>query len=349
VFALGAVLYFLLTGKAPFEGRNWRESMDRARRYDFDRKALDDPKVSRDLRRICLKAMAANLGDRFPSALAFQQALERYLVAPKFRLAVAGVAGLLLIGFFGYRVVIPWMFPASSTPDKSTGFPPHQGRPPLPKAAGPLKGRIDLLVVKSKDGKRRRLRLEDQGSVPVKADDEIRIEARLDRPAYLYLFWMSSDGQVAPLYPWEERDWSKRPAQERKVKSTELPETVDKVWEIPASPPGLETLVLLAREDSPLPREEDSKLAEGLSGTLVSLSPEMKKAVWLEDGEEVAFDTASGPKRERGGDGPLTRGIPSKETRKSDDPVLGIRRLLQEKVQPLGSYSQAVLFPNDGG
>jgi hypothetical protein len=33
----------------------------------------------------------------------------------------------------------------------------------------------------------------------------------------------------------------------------------------------------------------------------------------------------------------------------SGDPVLRFRRLLQDKVQPLDDYSQAVLFPNDGG
>ena len=108
VFALGAVLYFLLTGKAPFRGENWREAWDRARRCDFDRKALDDPKVPRDLRRICLKAMAAEPADRFDSAEAFQKALERYLRGPAVRAAIAGVAGLALLGVLGYAVAPRW-------------------------------------------------------------------------------------------------------------------------------------------------------------------------------------------------------------------------------------------------
>ena len=51
---------------------------------------------------------------------------------------------------------------------------------------------------------------------------------------------------------------------------------------------------------------------------------------------------------ERGEDD-LSRGIPSPKSRKSDDPVLRTRAILSHSLKPLGSYSQAVLFPNIGG
>jgi hypothetical protein len=41
--------------------------------------------------------------------------------------------------------------------------------------------------------------------------------------------------------------------------------------------------------------------------------------------------------------------VPRNKTRKSDDPVLAIRRLLQERVRPLGDYYQAIVFPDEGG
>jgi hypothetical protein len=64
--------------------------------------------------------------------------------------------------------------------------------------------------------------------------------------------------------------------------------------------------------------------------------PSLDTAVWIENGREVTLD-------------PHDRAAPSPKTRKSDDPVLRLRRLLRDKVQPLGDYSQAVLFPNQGG
>src|SRR4029077_13425567 len=40
IFALGGVLYFLLTGRAPFQGRDRLDELDRARSCAFDRGAL---------------------------------------------------------------------------------------------------------------------------------------------------------------------------------------------------------------------------------------------------------------------------------------------------------------------
>jgi serine/threonine protein kinase len=349
VFALGAVLYFLLTGKAPFDGRNWHESMARAHECDFDRKALDTPKVPGDLRRICLKAMAAGPAERFASAAAFQKALRLHVARPKLLAAAGSGCALILLAVLLYAFLPS---PVTALPPVSAGSSPvaptarHASITAPPQ---PMKGRIDLLVVKSKDGTRRRLRLEDPRSVPIRAGDEIRVEARLDRPAYLYLFWIGADGKVAPLYPWKDHKWSARPAEEEMVKAAELPEIFDEVLEIPASTPGLETLVLLARADSPLPREDEDALAEGLSGAAASLPPGTNKAIWIEDGAEVVFEPAAGSQNARGGEEPLSRGVPSAPPRKSDDPVLRIRAILSSKLKPLGSYSQAVLFPNNGG
>ena len=69
--------------------------------------------------------------------------------------------------------------------------------------------------------------------MPIRAEDEIRIEARLDRPAYLYLFWLGSEGKVAPPLPMEGSRLGRAPAEERKVTGVELPELVDEIYHSP--------------------------------------------------------------------------------------------------------------------
>jgi hypothetical protein len=198
----------------------------------------------------------------------------------------------------------------------------------------PLQGSIHLRIDDPAHPHRRGLRLDQPGAVPLKARDQFRIEARLNRKAYLYIFWLGSDGKVGPIYPWAPGHWERRPAEEAKTDRLDLPPKTGEAWEIPSGDPGLEAVVLLAREDSPLPREMD--LAKLLSGLLAQSGPTLDKAVWIENGREVILD-------------PQNRTAPSLKTRKTNDPVLRMRRLLQEKVLPLGDYSQAVLFRNQGG
>jgi hypothetical protein len=197
----------------------------------------------------------------------------------------------------------------------------------------PLQGSIHLRIDDPANPRRRNLRLDQDAALPLKAHDRFRIEVKLNRPAYLYVFWIGSDGKVGPIYPWTSRHWD-RPAQEDKTDRLDLPPKIDQAWEIPAGDPGLEAVVLLAREESPLPRDVD--LTRLLAGLPAQRRLSIDTAVWIENGREVTLDSHD-------------RAAPSTKTRKSDDPVLRIRRLLLDKVQPLGDYSQAVLFPNQGG
>src|SRR5262245_19412507 len=65
IFALGGVLYYLLTGKAPFRAATVSDTLALAGRCEFDRAALDRPAVPRTLRAISLKAMAPKPADRY--------------------------------------------------------------------------------------------------------------------------------------------------------------------------------------------------------------------------------------------------------------------------------------------
>jgi hypothetical protein len=196
-----------------------------------------------------------------------------------------------------------------------------------------LHGSIHLRIDDPANPRRRSLRLDQLGDLPLKTRDQFRIEVRLNRPAYLYVVWLGSDGKVGSIYPWAAGRWERRPAQEIKADRLDLPLPLDKAWEIPAGDPGLEAVVLLAREESHLPRDRDIDLAKLATGLPPQPRSSLSTAVWIENGREVILDQQD-------------RSAPSPKTRKSDDPVLRLRGLLREKVQPLGDYNEAVLFPN---
>jgi Domain of unknown function (DUF4384) len=218
------------------------------------------------------------------------------------------------------------------------GFGSNQPQTPAsqPNEPEPLRGVLHLRVGNPKDEQRRNLRLDRPGVLPLKAGDRFWIEARLSRPAYVYLFWIGSDAKVAPIYPWQPGQWDKRPAEEAKHDRLDLPPNAKDAWEIPAGKPGNETLLMLVRDKSPLPRKDEESLAKLLAGSRIKVETLIKEAVWVENGREITIDRED-------------RTVPSKKTRPSDDPVLGIRRLLQEKVRPLGDYYQAIVFPDQGG
>jgi eukaryotic-like serine/threonine-protein kinase len=114
VFALGGVLFFLLTGQAPFAASDPAAAVDRAARCDFDRAALHQASVPRRLEKICLRAMAAQPADRYADAEELAEDLERYVRRPRLLarlgLAVAAASLMILLGIWlMYR---PWSAPA---------------------------------------------------------------------------------------------------------------------------------------------------------------------------------------------------------------------------------------------
>lgn len=80
VFAAGIVLYEMLTGQLPFQGR-MMDVLSKIVRGQFPRPRELNPKVPTELERIVLKAMALEKSDRYPSAEAFHQDLSRYLAS----------------------------------------------------------------------------------------------------------------------------------------------------------------------------------------------------------------------------------------------------------------------------
>jgi serine/threonine-protein kinase len=122
VYSLGATLYCLLTGRAPFTGTDRAEVQRKVQRGDFPRPRALERELAPPLEAVCLKAMALKADDRYAAPRELAADLERWLAdepvschrepwlgrlarwGRKHRPAVAGAVALLLMGVVALSV-----------------------------------------------------------------------------------------------------------------------------------------------------------------------------------------------------------------------------------------------------
>jgi hypothetical protein len=170
-------------------------------------------------------------------------------------------------------------------------------------------------------------------ALPLRAADQVRIEAQLNRPAYVYLLWIDSEGKVSPVYPWTPGRWGERPSGELPARHLALPEKPDEGWPMQPGAPGMETLLLLARET---PLEGTLDLNRLLSGLPRQAAQTSQALVWFVNGELIT------------GSGDGLRAPKFFDPQQIDDPVLKTQRLVAERLKPHFELIRAVSFANRG-
>jgi hypothetical protein len=377
IWALGAILYECLTGRRPFHGRSVLETLELIRSSAPPPPRTVCDAVPPALEAICLRCLEKDPAARYPTAAAMADDLRRFLAdepvrsqhrrslpgpqasPPTRHLGRIAAAAILLVVAMGSLLLLPdRRGPGPSAgagarrtrdrvPTPST-IAPAQAAQPAP-ALLPLKGSIDIVIYESAssgldtfepgDPARQRLRLHERRTLPLGPRDWIRIEATMDRPAYLHVVWIDTDGQATPFWPWQADDAARRLAREapRDRLTLPAPESQADIMPMAGGPPGIEALLLLAR-DTPLSPAEDDAVRRALAQPparrpTTPPAADLAVAVWLENGERVVDEPTRAPILDKAAS--------------SGDPEIRIRNVMRE-LQAVFPYTRAVCFGNQG-
>ncbi|HET6323186.1 MAG TPA: protein kinase [Planctomycetaceae bacterium] len=314
IYSLGAVLFHLLTGRPPFVGANVLEIIRQVSQKPVESPRAINPSVPVSLERICLKCLAKQPEQRYATAGDVAAELDRYLQSPpdvippkpvsratisrSAWLPIAVAALLLLVAFVAWRANPR---PANSqaaqadTAQVSNALAEigHAPKKEMIAAANSSSGEpqtADLNVIVGDESKSQTF--DQPGALPLRTGQQLRIEATTNRPAYLYLVWIDTQGVAQPVYPWKPGHWEALTTPEKPTNRLKFPpDAGGSEWGYTVQGgAGMETLVLLAR-DTPLP---PGVVLKDLFADLPAQPIQNGQLlVWLENGERAESGTRS--------------------------------------------------------
>ena len=133
IWALGAMLYEMLTGRRPFEGETREALSDEILHRDPKPPRQIDDTIPPELERITLKCLAKQPGDRYATAGDLARDLRRWQHPPRRR--IWAIAAMVAVVFLALALSLAAMFGPRRQVDR-----------PGPPARAPLAGTLDVLI-----------------------------------------------------------------------------------------------------------------------------------------------------------------------------------------------------------
>ena len=279
VYGLGAVLYYLLTGKPPHDGATLKEVLEQARDVPVVPPRRINRRVPRALERICLKAMAADPQLRYPSADRLRQALRRHRLVRQ-TAPVAILVALLVPAWVMWPVSVR---PARERPGaaitervtREPGSEPKQGPSASVRVTRFEIPHFPKLDAKTYDSQA--IGLLGRKSFTARLEDDVIVRAELSEPAYSYLIAYRPDGSDELCDPDDEntppprKQWPQYPPPAKSDEKYRLSEGT-----------GLYAFVLVVSR-RPLPSYREWKARSGPMAWTAKL-PYEPGVIWLDDG-----------------------------------------------------------------
>ena len=330
VFAMGAMLYELLTGSPPYWGGDSTERWTRAQQCDIDRSALDRAPIPASLRRICRRALECDPRKRYQSVDELARDLQREAqptlkVATKTALAAATT------------VVVAMGLAFALWPDDPPSPAPTPNLPAAVAEDLPLQGFLRI------EAGERALEPDDFAkSVPTMSGDQFTIAAYAPRGMNAVVFWYTSEGQLVRLATsTSESTW-----RDHEVQLLTYP--ADRVQDIELKPPIGTELVFVCASKSQFPPDVDMEiLVEELMSESVGPGPlgHLPRRTALQFDNNQPVTRLTGTRSEE-----TVRG-PSEPIDRSDDE--GSLAVIEQRLETLRThldehfdYYSGVAFPH---
>ena len=254
IFALGGVLFFLLTGGPPFQGTTWQEVLGHAQRCEWNRELLITPGIPAPLAAICTRAMAAEPTARFSTAIELAEALETFASRPQ---RLRRMAAMVTIAFAVLAAL--WALrPNSTSPRRANqvstrvSSPDQAQKMPQPAVNANLKIRVhrDAALV------------ELNNAVPLPTGGGLSIESNIPPGLSVMLFAINGVGQLQHVASLPKHSSTRR---------WRYPEAADATVPL-LGPAGTECLILIGQATETVSMEQ-IKAAWGTNPEWPSLPP----------------------------------------------------------------------------